>query len=123
MVENKNVIRILIAVILLFGIYLLAGTVNGNAFGKEVHVVILSEEKAEVVVVIDLKSQKTEEVNSGINYLPYKSKEEEPNVEVIAYGDTIHLKPKEGKNGEWYAFVKIASPKDGDGKYMENRVL
>lgn len=91
---------------------------------NELHVIALSQDdKAEVEIIIDDKIHDTVFLDKGINYLPYKAKVENPTVKVSTYGDTVKLKPKEGKNGEWYTFIRIEPPRDGDGKDVKDRVL
>lgn len=96
-----------------------------NASSKtEVHVIALSQDdKTEVEITVNDKMHDTVYLDKGINYLPYKVKNGEPEVKILTYGDTVKLKLREGKNGEWYSFIRIEPPRDGDGKDMKDRVL
>ena len=87
-----------------------------SEFTTESHIVLVAEQNdTEVEITVDGKHRGTMYLQAGVNYLCYQT-DIKPDVEVLAFGDTLNLKMTEGKGGDWYTFCRIAPPVDGDGE-------
>ena len=114
---------LLILILIAFAGIILVSEVESQTEKTDVHVIVLSQdEAAEIEVKVDGK-RTDEVVSQGINYLPYKTEKKKPVIKVLAYGDTYKLKPRKEKNDEWYTFLRIDKPRDGDGKDFDGRVM
>lgn len=81
----------------------------------ESHVVIIAQDNdTEVTMIVDGKNRGEMLLQSGVNYLGYPT-DGKPDVTVIAYGDRHELHMTEGRGTDWYTFLRLAPPKDGDG--------
>lgn len=88
-------------------------------FKTQSHVVLIAEQNdTEVEITVDGKHRGTMFLQAGVNYFCYQT-DIKPDVEVLAFGDTLNLKMTEGKGGDWYTFARISPPVDGDGEVYE----
>lgn len=87
-----------------------------SEFKTESHIVLIAEQNdTEVEITVDGKHRGTMFLQAGVNYMCYQT-DIKPDVEVLAFGDTLNLKMTEGRGGDWYTFCRIAPPVDGDGE-------
>lgn len=85
-------------------------------FKTQSHVILIAEQNdTEVEITVDGKHRGTMFLQTGVNYMCYQT-DIKPNVEVLAFGDTLKLKMTEGKGGDWYTFCRVTPPVDGDGE-------
>lgn len=84
-------------------------------FKTQSHVILIAEQNdTEVEITVDGKHRGTMLLQAGVNYFCYQT-DIKPDVEVLAFGDTLNLKMTEGKGGDWYTFCRVKPPVDGDG--------
>lgn len=84
-------------------------------FKTESHIVLIAEQNdTEVEITVDGKHRGTMYLQAGVNYLCYQT-DIKPDVEVLAFGDTLKLTMTEGRGGDWYTFARVNTPVDGDG--------
>lgn len=82
----------------------------------ELHVIFMSkDDNAEVEVWMNDKPKETLLLDKGMNYISYNVKQKPEKLSVLAYGDSIDLPIKKGRNDELYTFRIIKPPTDGDG--------
>lgn len=81
----------------------------------DIHLTVKAHDKdTELEVKVDNQKVHREVLDSGMNFLQYRTKEDKPKVKVLSpYGDTIRLK-LENVNGEWYAYLNIKPPKKSE---------
>lgn len=81
----------------------------------DIHIVVKAhDEDTELEVRVDNQKVHREILNSGINFLQYRTKEKKPKVTVLSpYGDIIKTK-LENVDSEWYAYINIAPPKESE---------
>lgn len=80
------------------------------------HIVLIAEQNdTEVEITVDGKHRGTMFLQAGVNYFCYQT-DIKPDVEVLAFGDTLELKMTEGKGQDWYTFCRVKPPVDGDGE-------
>lgn len=92
---------------------------NIDEFTTQSHVILIAEQNdTEVEITVDGKHRGTMFLQAGVNYLCYQT-DIKPDVEILAYGDTLKLKMTEGKGGDWYTFCRVKPPVDGDGVVYE----
>lgn len=85
-------------------------------FKTQSHIILIAEQNdTEVEITVDGKHRGTMFLQAGVNYLCYQT-DIKPDVEVLAYGDTVKMKMTEGKEGDWYSFYRVYPPEDGDGE-------
>ena len=112
-----------VLIALIAGIAFLALTAQARAqtvkdigeFKTQSHVVIIAQDNdTEVELTVDGKNRGEMLLQSGVNYLGYPT-DGKPDVTVIAYGDRYELTMTEGRGTDWFTFLRLAPPKDGDG--------
>ena len=87
---------------------------TANTPEKKIHVIVQAEdEDTEIEIKVDDQKAKTKILKSGVSFLPYKTAEKKPKVRILAYGDTIYPKVEKA-GGEWYTFISVKPPRDGD---------
>lgn len=91
-----------------------------SEFTTESHIVLIAEQNdTEVEITVDGKHRGTMYLQAGVNYMCYQT-DIKPDVEVLAFGDTLNLKMTEGSGGDWYTFCRVNPPVDGDGGESED---
>lgn len=89
---------------------------GGEEKAQRIHVIVMAEDQdTEIELTVDEKWRCREILDSGTTIYTYKTKKEQPQVSVLAYGDMLKPEAVKGRSGEWYAVQKVAPPKDGDG--------
>ena len=88
-------------------------------FKTQSHVILIAEQNdTEIELTVDGKHMGTIFLQAGVNYFCYQT-DIKPDVEGLAFGDTIKLKMTEGKGQDWYTFCRVKPPVDGDGGMYE----
>lgn len=86
-----------------------------SEFKTQSHVILIAQDNdTEVTMIVDGKNRGEMLLQSGVNYLGFPT-DGKPDVTVIAYGDRHELTMTEGRGTDWYTFLRLAPPKDGDG--------
>ena len=116
---------ILIIALAALAFFVLTVPANGQTvkdietFTTESHVVLIAQDNdTEIDITVDGKDRGTMYLQAGVNYFCYQT-DIKPDVEILAYGDTLKLKMAEGRGQDWYTFCRIAPPEDGDGERYE----
>ena len=82
----------------------------------DVHIIVGAEEDGtEIGIKVDDREPYTKIVDKGTNFLPTYTLEDRPRVRILAYGDEMHPDMVKA-HGEWYMFVVVKPPKDGDSE-------
>ena len=82
---------------------------------ERVHVIIEAEDPlTEVELTVDGEWRGQMILDQGYTFLEYRT-DDDPEVQVLAYGDTLQAEPKRGGTGDWYVVFKVRPPRDGDG--------
>lgn len=111
----KKVIFIMVVSMMVSMLMTIQARAETKPEATESHVVIIAQDNdTEVTMIVDGKNRGEMLLQSGVNYLGYPT-DGKPDVTVIAYGDRHELHMTEGRGTDWFTFLRLAPPKDGDG--------
>ena len=115
-------ILIILALVLCTGMTNQTKTEQETIQKGQLHIIIdAQDDKTEVDISVNGKAYDNMILNKGLNFIPYKIKTTKPSVEILSYGDTLKPNIIKKKYNNYYTYLKIAPPKDGDGnKFNDN---